>query len=90
MDSTVVFLFRPRRPGDDFEVWHVLARSNGQAQVIVGREQTGQSGAITLSRPFGAPIARLARLVEEEADRVSPAAPETAQRLRALAENSDG
>lgn len=90
MDSTVVFLFRPRRPGEACEVWHVLARSNGQAQVIVGREASRQSGAITLGRPFGAPIERLERLVKEEADRVSPAAHETVKKLRALAEKSDG
>jgi hypothetical protein len=80
----IVLLFRPRRPGEAFEIWHVAPRPDGEASVIVEREDPAQGGCLTVGWPFGAPIARLTRLVEAEADRVLPAAPQTIKRLREL------
>lgn len=80
----IVLLFRPRRPGEAFEIWHVAPRPDGAASVIVEREDPAHGGCLTVGWPFGAPIARLTRLVEAEADRVLPAAPQTIKRLREL------
>uniref|UniRef100_A0A831UFA6 Uncharacterized protein n=1 Tax=Thermus islandicus TaxID=540988 RepID=A0A831UFA6_9DEIN len=81
----MILLFRPRNPGDAFEVWHITPRPDGAAEVIVERETDGPGGPTMLARPFLTTLTRLARLVEEEADRVMPAAQMMAKRLRDLA-----
>jgi len=81
----IVLLFRPRKPGDAFEIWHVAPGSNGAAHVVVEREDPAHGGRLMVGWPFGAPIARLTQLVEAEADRVLPAAPQSIKKLRELA-----
>lgn len=85
MKQPIVLLFRPRKPGDAFEIWHVAPGADGAANVIVEREDPSRGGRTVVGWPFGAPIARLTRLVEAEADRVLPAAPQSVKRLRELA-----
>lgn len=85
MKQPIVLLFRPRKPGDAFEIWHVAPGADGAAQVIVEREDPALGGRVSVGWPFGAPVARLARLVEAEADRVIPAAAQSIKRLRELA-----
>jgi len=81
----IVLLFRPRKPGDAFEVWHVAPGPDGTARVIVEREDPALGGRLHVGWPFGAPFARLTRLVEAESDRVLPAASQAVKRLRELA-----
>jgi len=81
----IVLLFRPRKPGDPFEVWHVAPRADGTARVVVEREDPVAGGCLSIGWPFGAPFARLTRLVEAESDRVMPAATQALKRLRELA-----
>ncbi len=80
----VVVLFRPRQPGEAFEIWHVASRGNGDANVIVERESSGSGGTISIDRPFGAPISRLVRLVDAESDRILTGKQQTVERLRSL------
>jgi len=81
----IVLLFRPRKPGDAFEVWHVAPEADGSARIIVEREDPALGGRLNIGWPFGAPLARVTRLVEAESDRVMPAAAQAIKRLRELA-----
>lgn len=80
----VVVLFRPRQPGEAFEIWHVASRGDGDANIIVERESSASGGTISIDRPFGASISRLVRMIEAESDRILTGAQQTVERLRSL------
>jgi len=84
VESSIVFLLRPRRPGEAVEVWHVTPVDGGNARVVVEHDDAVHFARTVPAIPFTAPLARLARMVEEEGARLSSPPKEIAKRLRQM------